>query len=70
MKTAHQTRARDAQVPQRTFTWAVRSTDIPFMAPERQKLGADGCACVGTDCGCSISKIDAVRARATRSERP
>lgn len=70
MKTERQTRSRDTQGTERGFNWSVRCTDIPFMGPEHQAIGADGCDCVGTDCGCAISKLNAARDRAPRDEQP
>ncbi len=70
MKTERQTRSRDAEGTQRSFSWAVRSTDIPFMGTEHQANGAAGCACVGTDCGCAISNLDTSRVSAARDPRP
>ena len=70
MKTERQTRSRDAEGTQRSFSWAVRSTDIPFMETEQEASGASGCNCVGTDCGCGISKLDTARISAAPDARP
>lgn len=70
MKTPRQVTSRTAQAPQRTFTWELRSTDIPFMAVERLAPGADGCLGNCTDCGCSITKFAVPRSHTVQDERP
>lgn len=71
MKTTLRTTFRTAPPTQRAFTWAVRSTDIPFMDAEHHDLGADGCVISNCDCGCGISRSDAPRShRAGQDKQP
>ena len=70
MKTPRHAISRNAQGPQRSFTWELRSTDIPFMAVDRLAPGADGCLSNCNDCGCGIIGFDAPRARTAQGEQP
>jgi hypothetical protein len=68
MNTPSQPRSRVSQGAQRTFTWAVRSTDIPFMATDGE-AGADGCNCNCNDCGCGNIRFDPVPERRTPQDK-
>ena len=57
MKTPRDNTPRPAAPAQRTFTWAVRTSDIAFMEDGPQAL-LDGCSGnLCSDCGCAVSQL-------------